>query len=485
MIAARNISKTEFGLFYAFAAISLVSVLMAFQLEITFLLAIPALVLIVFFTMLNYKAFYFILMAMLPCSIEYYLPNGLATDLPTEPLMVGLTLVTIALLLFRKALLPKGFMSNPLIVILLLHLFWIFICALNSDKPVFSFKVFAAKIWYFAPFTLLTGIVMRKEADMKKWFWLIFSPLTVLIIVTLFRHGLIYHFSFQEVNKCVTPYFRNHVNYAAMMSIFFPFVLWAVSWYKKNTFTHKMLLVCIVIYIAAVYLSYTRTAMLAILGMIPFYFMVKWRYTRIAVAVFVVFATMGISWLFYDNHYLRFSPDYETTIYHDDFSSHLTSTFEGKDVSSMERVYRWVAAARMANDRPWMGVGSGNFYNYYQSYTVTEFATYISDNEEKSTVHNYYLLMLSEQGWPGLVIFVLVTLISFVYGEYIYYKMKTRENKRAVMILLLVMFSIIINLLLSDMLESDKVGPFFFMVIAMLALFDLGALSMESNSQEG
>ena len=483
MIAVRNIGRTELALFYTFAAISLSSVLLAFQLETTFLMALPALLLVIFFTILNYKAFYFILMAMLPCSIEYYFPNGLATDLPTEPLMAGLMMITFTLILFRKNILPRGFLSNPLVVVLLLHLFWILICAINSDKPVYSFKIFLAKLWYFAPFTLLTAIVMRTGADVKRWFWCIFIPLTILIIITVLRHGIIYHFSFQEVNKCVTPYFRNHVNYAAMMSIFFPFLLLAASWYRKNTFTHKMLLVCIVFYIAAVYLSYTRTAMLAILGMVPFYFMVKWRLTKVTLTGLTFILILGISWMFYDNHYLRFAPSYEDTIYHDDFGSHLSSTFEGKDVSSMERVYRWVAAARMAHDRPYMGVGPGNFYNYYRSYTVDDFETYISDNEERSTVHNYYLLMLSEQGWIGLIIFLLVTFVVFVYGEYIYFKMKSRENKRAVMILMLVIFSIIINLLLSDMLESDKVGPFFFMVISMLALFDLGALSMETNSK--
>jgi len=483
MIAEKNIGKTELGLFYAFAVLSLSSVLLAFKLDVTFLLALPALVLVIFFTILNYKLFYFILLAMLPCSIEYSFPNGLSTDLPTEPLMAGLMMVTITLILFRKSALPKGFLSHPLVVILMLHLFWIFICALNSDMPVFSFKVFLAKLWYFIPFTLLTGIVIRSRSDMKKWFWCIFIPLTILIIVTVLRHGIIYHFSFQEINKCVGPYFRNHVNYAAMMSIFFPFVLWAFSWYGKRTMIHKMLLISILIYVAAIYLSYTRTAMLAILGMIPFYFMVKWRLTKVAMAGLLLFGIVGISWLFYDNHYLRFAPNYEDTIYHDDFSSHLTSTFEGKDVSSMERVYRWVAAARMVHDRPYMGVGSGNFYNYYKRYTVTDFETYISDNDEHSTVHNYYLLMLAEQGWIGLAIFLLLTFAVFIYGEYIYFKMKSRENRRAVMILLLVMFSIIINLLLSDMLESDKVGPFFFMIIALLVLLDLGVLSMKPDGQ--
>jgi len=138
---------------------------------------------------------------------------------------------------------------------------------------------------------------------------------------------------------------------------------------------------------------------------------------------------------------------------------------------------------RMARERPFMGVGSGNFTNYYKSYTVLDFETYLSDNEERSTVHNYYLLMLAEQGWIGLIIFLIVTFTVFVYGEHIYFKMKGRKDKRAVMVLLLVMFSIIINLLLSDMLESDKVGPFFFMGIALLALFDVGALSMETDSE--
>jgi O-antigen ligase len=441
MIAGRHIGRTELGIFYAFSAVSLASVILAFQLEVTFLLALPALLLVILFTILDYKSFYFILMAMLPCSIEYYFPNGMATDLPTEPLMAGLMMVTLTLILSKKSILPKGFLSNPLVVVLMLHLFWILICAINSDKPVYSFKVFLAKLWYFVPFTLLTAIVMKKEMDFRKWFWCIFSPLMVLIIVTMVRHGVIYHFSFQEVNKCVTPYFRNHVNYAAMMSIFFPFLLWAASWYGRSTFTHKILLLCIVIYLAAIYLSFTRTAQLAVIGMIPFYFMVKWRFTRIAVVGLIIVCTLGISWLFHDNNYLRFTPTYEETIYHDDFSSHLASTLQGKDVSSMERVYRWVAAARMAHDRPWMGVGSGNFYNFYRSYTVTGFETYISDNEERSTVHNYYLLMLVEQGWVGLGIFLLLTFMVFIFGEYIYFKMKSRENKRAVMVLLLVMLT--------------------------------------------
>jgi O-antigen ligase len=211
--------------------------------------------------------------------------------------------------------------------------------------------------------------------------------------------------------------------------------------------------------------------------------LVRLRLTKAMVVALLIFGSMGLSWLFNNNHYLRYTPTYKETIYHDDFSSHVSSTLEGKDASSMERVYRWVAAVRMSRERPYMGVGSGNFNNYYKDYTVLDFETYLSDNEENSTVHNYYLLMLAEQGWIGLGIFLLLTFAIFLYGEKIYFKMDNRDDKRAIMTLLLVMFSIIINLLLSDMLESDKVGPFFFVVIALLALFDIGALSMKPDSK--
>ena len=32
---------------------------------------------------------------------------------------------------------------------------------------------------------------------------------------------------------------------------------------------------------------------------------------------------------------------------HNEFSDHVSSTFEGKDVSSMEQIYRWVAGGHM------------------------------------------------------------------------------------------------------------------------------------------
>ena len=144
-----------------------------------------------------------------------------------------------------------------------------------------------------------------------------------------------------------------------------------------------------------------------------------------------------------------------------------------EDASSMERFYRWIAAAFMFNEKPIYGYGPGNFYPFYKSYTVTSFETYLSDNDERSTVHNYFLLMLVEQGLMGLLIFIALTIAVFVYGERIYHQMNRAGDKRLVMAVLISISMIYINLLFSDLVETDKIGSFFFINLALLINLDI------------
>jgi O-antigen ligase len=147
----------------------------------------------------------------------------------------------------------------------------------------------------------------------------------------------------------------------------------------------------------------------------------------------------------------------------------------------MERVYRWVAATRMFKAHPWFGFGPGNFYPNYKKYTLSGFETYVSDNPERSTTHNYPLLLLTEQGTIGLGIFLLLTVVIFIYGESIYHRIKNAEDKQIALTLLLVLAMVYVNLLLSDLLESDKVGPFFFICISLLAALDIRHRSLEAD----
>ena len=175
-----------------------------------------------------------------------------------------------------------------------------------------------------------------------------------------------------------------------------------------------------------------------------------------------------------DNRYLDYAHDFHKTRFHEEgFADHLQATISGTDISSNERVYRWIAALRMFQDRPLTGFGAGNFYPYYQGYTVAAFATYVSDNPEQSTVHNYFLLVLVEQGIPGAIIFVLLIFVILFKGQDIYLQTKDKLNKAWVMTLMLCMVVVLLNVFLSDLIEAIKVGSFFFIILALLINQDL------------
>ncbi len=468
----RTINKLELSVFALLGAITIISVLAAFQTGLRYLALLPLGLMIIYTGLINFRILYYMLLVAIPLSMEFSFSDSLATDLPDEPMMIGLMFCTIIFLLTNYKSLPTGFFTNFLIIALFFHWFWIFMAAVNSVNFTVSLKVFLAKTWYITTFGVLTAMIIRTKEDLKKAFWCIYIPLSALMVQVIIRHAM-QGFSFEDINKPMYPFFRNHVNYAAIISVFFPFLLLARTWYPSGSFTRRWLNLSILFYVVAIYLSYTRTCYLALLLIYPAYFAIKHRLMKPVLFVVAIGVTGFLVNLFHQNHFLKYAPVYEETIYHDDLGSHLSSTFEGTDVSSMERVYRWVAATRMFKDHPWMGFGPGNFYPYYQHYTLSDFETYVSDNPERSTAHDYPLLVLVEQGALGLAVFLFLTAAIFIYGEKLYHRMETKEDKMIVLTLLLAIMMVYINLLLSDLLESDKVGPFYFMSIALLAAWDM------------
>lgn len=468
----RTIDRSELGIFALFGAVTITSILAAFVTELPYLALIPFGLMLIYTGIINFKVLYYLLLVTIPFSIEYSFSGSLGTDLPDEPMMVGLMAVTIFYVLANYRALPTGYFGNIIMVVLICHLFWFFITALNSVNFTVSFKQFLAKSWYITTFGVLTAVIVRTKKDLKRAFWCIYIPLTLLMVQVIIRHAM-QGFTFEDINKPMYPFFRNHVNYAAIVSVFFPFLILARTWYKKGSNARRLLNFSVFFYIAAIYLSYTRTCYLALLLIYPFYLVVKHKWMKPALLVLSICITLFVVRLFHENQFLKYAPNYEETIYHDDFGQHLSSTFEGKDVSSMERVYRWVAITRMFRDHPWMGFGPGNFYPYYQRYTLSDFETYVSDNPERSTAHDYFLLLLAEQGITGLAVFLILTAVIFIYGERIYHRMTNEEDRMIVLTLLLVIATVYVNILLSDLLESDKVGPFYFISIALLVAWDI------------
>ena len=86
-------NRISVKLFWVLGAITALSLWYAISAGEELLLGIPFALILGYQTLVNYRPVYFLLFASIPISTEFYFSNGLSTDLPTEPLIVGLMLV--------------------------------------------------------------------------------------------------------------------------------------------------------------------------------------------------------------------------------------------------------------------------------------------------------------------------------------------------------------------------------------------------------
>ena len=438
----------------------------------TFLLLLPAIILVAYLAITDFKAVFYLFLMAIPISTEVELPGGFGTDLPTEPLMVGLMGIYLLYVLSHPKNIRATFVRHPITLILFLHLSWIFITMLTSSLLVVSLKFFLAKIWYVVVCYFMAGHLLRNTKDVKKLFWVIFIPLMLTVSYILSKHAA-YGFSFKDVNKAMYPFQRNHVSYAATITLFFPFVLLARQWYQKGSLLRWGLNIALGILFIAIYLTFTRAAFVALAMAFGAYIIFQLKMVKVVVACAILGMIGGAWYMVQDNKYLDYAPNYDKTITHYKFDNLLEATYKMEDISTMERVHRWVAGAHMSVKKPFFGFGPGNFYNFYRSYTVTGFTTYVSINKEKSGIHSYYLMTLVEQGYFGLFLFLLLSFYTLIRGERIYHETKDKNRQQIIMTLLLVIVIIDAFLLINDMIETDKVGTFFFICMAILVNFDL------------
>jgi O-antigen ligase len=441
-------------LLHLYVPIILISVFAALILEEYLLFFLPLGCLILYLLVLRPKIIFFLLLFTLPLSTEITFSNGWGTDLPTEPLMLLLFAIFPIWIAWNPQLLNKKFLTHPITIILLIHLFWVLITTLNSSNFIVSFKYFLAKTWYIVVFYFIAGIFQ----DFKKAIKIIFYPLLLTVIITLIRHAMI-DFSFGEVHKVFHPYQRNHVNYAAMLTLFLP-LLWLL-WKEEQK---KIWLLGILIFLIGIYFSYTRAAYVSIILMGTAWLIFEKRWIKPVLGIGLVIFILAVGYLFYENQYLNYSTNYEQTISHKEFDQLISATYQGKDISTMERFYRWVAGARMGAEKLIFGFGPGNFLNFYKTYTVDAFRTYVSHNPEGSGIHNYFLMVFAEQGLIGLLIFLTLIIVFFIKGENQYFQYKSP----VVLTILVSMVTIIAFQLINDLIETDKVGPFFFIYLAVL-----------------
>jgi len=429
-------------------------------------LGVPVAVVVMVWGVKDFRVLYLMIWMTIPFAIEIDLPGGLSTDFPAETLMWACCLFLPVYLYLNRGQVSFRFIFNPIFILILVHFFWIVVTSATSQVPLLSIKFTLAKSWYLLCFIVLPLILFKRVEDYKQWGLFLFIPLVLSIIIVLIRHSQ-YSFTFSTVNNAIIPIYRNHVDYACCIGLLLPFAWWmrkeaSDKWIKRfYTFALAVMLI-------GIYFSFTRAAWLCIPLSIGTYFAIRWRSLRIMIPVMLAIVILLVGWLTYDNRYISYSPDYEKTITQKKFNDLLSATYKLEDISTIERFYRWVAGYYMVKEKPLLGFGPSSFYSEYHSYVDRHFTTYVSNNPEHSSIHNYYLMTAVEQGLPGLLILLVLMITVLLTGESMYRKMENGPEKR---LLIAALISFVCNLFilsLNDTVETDKLGTIFFLSIAIV-----------------
>lgn len=468
-------SYTSNSYFVFLSGIFLIFLAVAVATPFYWLAAVPFGILSFYFGWQQRQLIFFLLIFSLPWSVEYSFNSSLGTDLPDEPLMLLTSALFIATFFFKPAEATRAW-KHPLIILLFLYFGWIIITVPFSTDWLVSLKFLLAKSWYIAAFVFFPLLTFKSRRSIRLAGLLFLASMLCVMTIVLCRHAF-YGFRFAEIYRAVGPFFRNHVNYSAMLICTMPVLIAA---YQLNKRFRPLTILAIIFVLAALFFSYARGAWLALFIGFASYWLIRKQRLLLAFLVSLLLILACLFWISRDDRYLSYANDYRTTIFHKNFEQHLIATYQLKDVSTAERFNRWVAGVKMVKDNWLIGYGPNTFYDNYKPYTIPVFKTWVSDNKDHSTVHNYFLLITIEQGIPGLLFFLLLVGGMLYYSERLYTRIQDKFYKAVTMACGVMLMMILTVNFLSDLIETDKIGSLFFLCLATLVAIDRNTRKVDS-----
>jgi hypothetical protein len=219
---------------------------------------------------------------------------------------------------------------------------------------------------------------MRNERQSWKLWWWIIIPLTLATLKVILHHASL-DFGFKEINRATSPFFRNHVNYAAILALILPMLRFFWGRYRRWTMAWWTLAAAASILFFGVLTAYTRAAYVALFLAAAMYFVIKLRLIRWALLGAVLVVPIFFGYMIYNNKFMDFAPS-ERTVSHVEFSGIVAATYKMEDVSTSERYYRWIAGIHMTTEHPISGVGPGKAMKFGKAF-IELIAKYVEENE--------------------------------------------------------------------------------------------------------
>lgn len=357
--------------------------------------------------------FFMLLALALPFSIEFPVSENLKINMPSEP-MLAMALFTLCWDILKKpALLRELFSGESKWAIPLLACFLIAICF--SVRKVVSLKFSAVNLGYILVFLLWMKLFFKNRPDFFLKLLILFSLSQLIVLAFSVWQLSGFDWNRATVKGIFRPFYKDHTIFGATVAILSAF--WLVSAAKTQSLLRKLPFFTLgLIFSVGVLLSSSRAAFLSLV-----FFILVWIALQIRIRIKHMVLGLVLAAVFagvYQNELVQFFNS-NTKISHDSSASYVerieSSGNINTDISNRERISRWYAGLKMAEQRPLTGFGPGTFqfeYIPFQNPKLSNRLTvknywHIPENSG-GTAHSEYVLALSEMGFPGLFALLLL-----------------------------------------------------------------------------
>ena len=392
----------------------------------------------------------------------------IGVSLPTEPLLAALLLLVLAKILYERKY-DRRLLLHPLSLALYFYFFWMLISTLTSQFPVVSLKAFIAKLWFIVPVYFLGVVVFRKEKNILNFIFAYISGFIIVIIYTLINH---YQFGFtsESAHWVMTPFYNDHTSYGAMLAMFIPFLTGTLFMKSIGRGFKWLLFGVLVLFVVALVLSVSRAAWASVVMAAGIWFLIhykikfKWLVWTAFVFAFLIFANKSQIIMKLEKN----KQDAKgSLVQHVESVSNVAT-----DASNLERLNRWSCALRMFALRPVFGFGPGTYQFVYGPLQKSYEKTVISTNTgTRGTAHSEYLLILSEEGLPGIVSLLLIFSLIIYFAAQNVSLLKDKEKRTLNILLLLGISTYMVHAFFNNFLDTDKAAvPFWGFAAAIVAM---------------
>jgi O-antigen ligase len=455
---------------------------LAIFLEAYFIAAIPLVLLVLYFAFFRLDVLMLFIVACTPFSLnlEDLELGGIGFYLPTEPLLFGVLLMVLFKVLSGKFL-DEDVLRHPISWLLYTIITWMFLTSITSEIPLVSFKFLLSKLWFIVPVYFLGTQLLKNQSRIR---FFLLSYLFALIIVVLYTilHHASYGFGMEAGHWVMSPFFKDHTSYGAVLAMFFPVALGMLFQKNVSALLKVFLLIAFVILCAGIILSYTRAAWVSIAAAAGLLVLLLFR---VKLLTLISSGLILAAFLFSIQDQLLIKLERNTQDSSDDLAEHVESISNvSSDASNLERLNRWNCALAMFIERPLMGWGPGTYQFVYAPFQNSQDLTIIStNNADGGNAHSEYLGPLAEQGVAGMLLMITLVLMVSALAFRLFYSLESYELKIVVVSTYLGLVTYFIHGILNNYLDTDKAAIPFWGFIAILVSIDVVSKSEKAATE--